>query len=323
MSGGVELAGTPERMRVLQLRARVAPCAGHATPSSSRPDRGRRAGADHRPDRLEGALFDPHEGNLDPNGATYAYAEAAKARGAEVIQHDRVLDLDAPAERRVAPRHREGADHRRARGERRPACGRAGSAGWSASTTRSSPMVHHYLVTDDVPEVAAIEGDMPAVTDLEGFTYLQREGNGVLLGVYERNPRHWRRRRRRLGLRPRALPRGARPDHAGALDRVRAVPRAPGDRHQAVGERRVHLHARREPARRSGRRPARLLGRVRLHGRLLAGRRRSAWRSRTGSPTATRATTCSGWTSRGSAPYAANDDYLARHDRRSSTRAGS
>ena len=55
-----------------------------------------------------------------------------------------------------------------------------------------TPMVHHYLVTDDVPEVAAIEGDMPAVTDLEGFTYLQREGNGVLLGVYERNPRHWR-----------------------------------------------------------------------------------------------------------------------------------
>ena len=54
-----------------------------------------------------------------------------------------------------------------------------------------TPMVHHYLVTDDVPEVAAIEGDMAAVTDLEGFTYLQREGNGVLLGVYEQNPRHW------------------------------------------------------------------------------------------------------------------------------------
>ena len=32
---------------------------------------------------------------------------------------------------------------------------------------------------------------MPAVTDLEGFTYLQREQNGVLLGVYERNPKHW------------------------------------------------------------------------------------------------------------------------------------
>ena len=32
---------------------------------------------------------------------------------------------------------------------------------------------------------------MPCVTDLEGFTYLQQERKGVLLGVYERNPRHW------------------------------------------------------------------------------------------------------------------------------------
>ena len=52
-------------------------------------------------------------------------------------------------------------------------------------------MQHHYLVTEDVPEVAAVEGVMPAVTDLEGFTYLQREHDGVLLGVYETNPRHW------------------------------------------------------------------------------------------------------------------------------------
>jgi dimethylglycine dehydrogenase len=47
-------------------------------------------------------------------------------------------------------------------------------------------------VTDAVPQVAAIEGLMPAVTDLEGFTYLQREGDGVLLGLYEQNPRHWK-----------------------------------------------------------------------------------------------------------------------------------
>ncbi|MGZ4131161.1 MAG: FAD-dependent oxidoreductase, partial [Actinomycetota bacterium] len=37
----------------------------------------------------------------------------------------------------------------------------------------------------------AIGGDMAAVTDLEGFTYLQKEGNGVLLGVYETNPNVW------------------------------------------------------------------------------------------------------------------------------------
>ena len=33
---------------------------------------------------------------------------------------------------------------------------------------------------------------MPCVTDLEGFTYLQQERKGVILGVYERDPRHWK-----------------------------------------------------------------------------------------------------------------------------------
>ena len=53
------------------------------------------------------------------------------------------------------------------------------------------PMPHHYLVTDAIPAVAAVPDLMPAVTDLEGFTYLQREGDGVLLGIYEQRPVHW------------------------------------------------------------------------------------------------------------------------------------
>ena len=190
MSGGVELAGTPERMRLLRSELAWHRMRGTdaelLTPAEA---------ADLvpiiDPTGLEGALFDPHEGNLDPNGATYAYAEAAKARGADVIQHDRVLDLTRLANGEWRLDTEKGpvtAEHV------------VNSAGlWARRVGRMvgvdhplTPMVHHYLVTDDVPEVAAIEGDMPAVTDLEGFTYLQREGNGVLLGVYERNPRHWR-----------------------------------------------------------------------------------------------------------------------------------
>ncbi|MGL5808993.1 MAG: GcvT family protein, partial [Nocardioides sp.] len=52
------------------------------------------------------------------------------------------------------------------------------------------PMQHHYLVTEAVPEIAGLTQAMPAVTDLEGHTYLQREGDGALLGVYETNPAH-------------------------------------------------------------------------------------------------------------------------------------
>ncbi len=54
-----------------------------------------------------------------------------------------------------------------------------------------TPMQHHYLITEDLPELLARPDEMPCVTDLEGFTYLQQERKGVILGVYERNPRHW------------------------------------------------------------------------------------------------------------------------------------
>ncbi|HEX6131088.1 MAG TPA: FAD-dependent oxidoreductase, partial [Actinomycetota bacterium] len=189
MSGGIELAGTEERwrwlrwelawhrMRGTEARLLSAEEAAELVPIVD-------------PSGVVGALFDPHEGNLDPNGATHAYADAAKARGVDVILHDRVLALDPlPAGGwRLETEHGSiVADHV------------VNAAGlWARRVGRMvgvdhplAPLVHHYLVTDDIPEIAAIEGDMPAVTDLEGFTYLQREGDGVLLGVYERNPRHW------------------------------------------------------------------------------------------------------------------------------------
>ena len=68
-----------------------------------------------------------------------------------------------------------------------------------------------------------------------------------------------------------------------------------GDRDQAMGERRVHLHPRRQPAGRSGRRRARnYWAACGVHGRVLAGRGHRARRSRTGSSTAIRATTSFG-----------------------------
>ncbi|MGZ5306578.1 MAG: FAD-dependent oxidoreductase, partial [Actinomycetota bacterium] len=190
MSGGIELAGTPERWQWLKSELDWL----HTQDTDAyllTPEEAVEMVPIIDPRGLYGGLFDPLEGNLDPNGATQAYAGAARKRGAEVIQHNRVLSL------MPLP-----------------------SGGWKVETEQGTittehvvnaaglwarkvgnmvgvdhplvPMVHHYLLTDEIPEVASIQGDMAAVTDLEGFTYLQREGDGVLLGVYERNPRHWK-----------------------------------------------------------------------------------------------------------------------------------
>ena len=54
-----------------------------------------------------------------------------------------------------------------------------------------SPMQHHYLVTETIPEIAALDFEVPMMIDLEGYTYMRQELQGVLVGVYERDYRHW------------------------------------------------------------------------------------------------------------------------------------
>ena len=54
-----------------------------------------------------------------------------------------------------------------------------------------TPMEHHYLLTETIPEVAALKKELPLVVDLEGFTYMRQERKGVLLGIYETQPQHW------------------------------------------------------------------------------------------------------------------------------------
>ncbi len=192
MTGGIELASTPERMQ--WLRAELAWHAMMGTEGTRLLDVEEIVDLVPivEPAGLVGGLFDPHEGNLDPHGATHAYAGAARRRGADVVLHNRVLAIRDG--RPTGPWVLE-----TEQGEIRAEHVVNAAGLWARRVGRMvgvdhplTPMPHHYLVTEDIPEVAAIHGVMPAVTDLEGFTYLQREKNGVLLGVYEQNPTHWK-----------------------------------------------------------------------------------------------------------------------------------
>src|SRR3990170_8299342 len=159
MSGGLELAGTPERWRYLKSELAWLRMQG-ADAYLVTPEQAAEIVPIIDPEGLEGALFDPDEGNLDPNGATQAYAGAARKRGADVILHNRVLALaQLPG------------------GE------------WRVETEKGTITAQHIV---NAAGLWARRGGRLVVTDLEGFTYLQREGNGVLLGVYEQSPRHWK-----------------------------------------------------------------------------------------------------------------------------------
>ncbi len=189
LSGGIELACTPERMRWLEAEVAWHQMMGHEGARLMDVDEIVDLVPFIEPSGLAGGLFDPHEGNLDPNGAVYAYAGAARNRGATIITHNRVLGMK---------RTRDGWELETEKGpiQAEHVVNAAGMWGRKVGQMAGidhpvTPILHHYLVTEDVPEIMAIDWPMPAVTDLEGWTYLQREQNGAVLGVYEANPNHW------------------------------------------------------------------------------------------------------------------------------------
>ena len=190
MSGGIELAGTADRWRWLRAELSHLRAHGHEGAELLTPAEAAAMAPIIDTAGLHGALFDPDEGNLDPVGAVMAYATAARSRGVEIVQGNRVTALERRAGGGWTVRTEQGdvvCEHV------------VNAAGlWARRVGRMAgvdhpvaPLAHHYLVTDEIPAVAALGGRMPAVTDLEGYTYLQREGNGVLLGVYETHPAHW------------------------------------------------------------------------------------------------------------------------------------
>jgi dimethylglycine dehydrogenase len=189
MIGGYSIATTPERWEWLQAEAAVYETLGIgsrlATPEEIVADC-----PIVDPQGLLGGLYDEHEGYLDPHGTTHAFAGAARKRGADVILRNRVLSL-APVPEGWRLETEQGA----------VTCEHVVNAAglWARRVGRMAgldlpitPMQHHYLITEDLPVLVARKGEMPCVTDLEGFTYLQPERKGVLLGVYERNPKHWK-----------------------------------------------------------------------------------------------------------------------------------
>ena len=135
-------------------------------------------------------MWADREGYVDTTGTVWAYASAAKKRGATVIEHNRVQELkqrpdaswDLVTEAGVI-----NTEHV------------VNAAGlWAKQVGQMvgldlplSPLEHHYLVTEPIPEIAALETELPMVVDLEGFTYMRQDQKGMLVGVYETRPQHW------------------------------------------------------------------------------------------------------------------------------------
>lgn len=189
MTGGMTLAGTPDRWEWLQSAYRVFQSIGIEDVHLITPEEAGKLCPVMSTDGILGGLWAEREGYIDTTGTVHAYAGAARKRGAEVIEHNRVLELNQTADGWEVVTEKGTIN-----------CEHVVNAGglWAKQVGRMagielpvSPLNHHYLITETIPEVAELDRELPLVVDLEGFTYMRQDQKGMLLGIYEINHDHW------------------------------------------------------------------------------------------------------------------------------------
>ncbi len=188
LTGGIMLAGTPERLDWLKMAQA----------------RGRYLGMDLElisvteakklfpmmdEKHFLGALYDPVEGHVDPYGVTHAYAKAAQIKGATIERQCRVTDLQSRPDGTwdvITENGNVHAEH----------VVNAGGL-WAREVGRMVgielpvlAMEHQYLITEDMPELVGQKEQMHCI-DFEGEIYMRQERGGMLMGTYERRGVPW------------------------------------------------------------------------------------------------------------------------------------
>src|SRR5882757_6155732 len=189
VTGGLMLAGTPERMDWLKMAKARGRYLGMDLEIIS-PDEAAKLFPMMDKKHFLGAIYDPIEGHVDPSGVTYAYAKSAQIAGAEIVRHTRVTDLIARADGCwdvITAHGNVHAEH----------VVNAGGL-WAREVGRMVglelpvlAMEHQYLITEEIPEVKASPKEVLHIVDPEGEIYMRQEGNGMLMGTYERACRPW------------------------------------------------------------------------------------------------------------------------------------
>ncbi|MGC1728053.1 MAG: FAD-dependent oxidoreductase [Steroidobacteraceae bacterium] len=131
-----------------------------------------------------GALWRADGGHCDPSGTTNAYVKAARKLGASVERFTRVLSLTARPDRTWDVRTEKGTVH----AERVVNCAGLWAREVGHMVGIELPvlaMQHHYLITEDLPELKGREREIVNTTDYAGEIYLRQERGGVLIGTYE------------------------------------------------------------------------------------------------------------------------------------------
>ena len=134
---------------------------------------------------VKGAIFTPDDGHVDPSGTCQAMAKGARQLGAEVITNCRVTDIKQTPKKTwqittelgtIEAEHVVNASgyHARQIGQ---------MVGLDLPITT---LLHHYIVTDNVPEFGAMDVEIPVTRDDYFCGYVRREQESALIGLYDK-----------------------------------------------------------------------------------------------------------------------------------------
>ena len=142
-------------------------------------------------DGIIGGLHTPGDGHTDPTSTTNAMAKGARNSGAEIYRHNRVTNIkQLPTDEweLVTEKGNIICEHVvNAAGSFCPEVGLM----VGLKNIPSINMIHHYLVTDEHPEIKKLGKELPVVRDPHSSCYLRQEGKGLLIGIYEKNAKCW------------------------------------------------------------------------------------------------------------------------------------
>jgi dimethylglycine dehydrogenase len=144
-------------------------------------------------DGLLGGIYEPDDGHVDPSLATNAMAQVAQRNGVTILRQNPVLSIARQGEGWIV-------ETPKATIRARQIVNAAGTWGFEVGqmmgvNVPSVPVLHQYLVTDTVPEVAARIAaglpELPMIRDPEESWYLRQERDGLILGPYEKEAQVW------------------------------------------------------------------------------------------------------------------------------------
>ncbi len=188
-SGSLYLAQTEDREHQLRLQEAKARFYGLNFYEISR-DKAKELHPLAQFDDIRCIMFEPDGGNVDPSGVTHAYAAGARAMGATIERFCPVIGTEQQPDGSWIVRTEKGDIHTQWVVNAAGLWGRE-VASLAGIELPLQPTEHQYFVTESIDEVANLGRRLPSIADRDGEYYFRQEGNGLLIGAYEKDMRFW------------------------------------------------------------------------------------------------------------------------------------